>query len=511
MPKRKREDNPEELLTRYRDELHHALKAAKGFERQRLSKRVRDPKATADKKARLQNEIFVLKSLDLHQAAHAHLCSALLRFKSIAESPKLPAEIKAGIPKPDLTEDEKAALHNVTSSLCGRIEVRTVLDRAVAGICTAIGVPVPEKKGKGKKPAKDEATPGAKGKEKEQAKLKSGKGLESKIDVEEEERAIAELDDLLASSDDEGDAPNREALKRAARSRKPVPGDPDPMEIREDEDADEESDDAEVDDDDALDPMAITSDEGEDSGSDAGSDAGSDVGSDSGSESSFVGFDDQEPQLKTRTKRAKPPASDSGSDFGDNRVASPDSDAGSDSGSDSGSGPDVLPPRKKSKESKVAPITGPLTGSTFLPSLMGGYISGSGSDISDIDMAPRKNRRGQRARQAIWEKRYKQEALHLKKEAAAALTWGRDSGWDAKRGAVDGDSGKPWKRGIRNPLGARGQRGAEEPVVEQKKREPPVRKRDDEGPLHPSWEAKRKAKEQMEKSIAFQGTKITFD
>ncbi|KAK3349113.1 Bud-site selection protein [Lasiosphaeria hispida] len=499
MPKRKRtEDDPEELLTRYRDELHHALKVAKGFERQRLSKRVRDPKALADKKARLQNEIVVLKSLDLHQAAHAHLCSALLRFKSIAESPKLPAEIKAGIPKPELSEDEKTALHNVTSSLCGHIEVRTVLDKAIAGICNAIGVPVPEKKGKGKKPAQDEVASGPKeGDKKTRSKEKS------EVDVDEEERAIAELDDLLASSDDEGDAPDREVLKRAARSQKPAPRNLNPMEITEDEDADDESDDAEVDDDDILDPMAITSDEGED----AGSDAGSDSGSDSSSEASFDNFDDG-PQPRIKTKRPKAPASDSGSDFGDERIASPYSDAGSDAGSDSGS--DVIPPPKKAKKSMVAPITGPLTGSTFLPSLMGGYISGSGSDASDIDLAPRKNRRGQRARQAIWEKRYKQEALHLKKEAAAAAAGGRDSGWDAKRGAVDGESGKPWKRGIRNPLDARGQKGAEAPVVEGK-REPPVRKRDDEGPLHPSWEAKRKAKEQMEKSIAFQGKKITFD
>ena len=46
---------------RLRNELHHAMKAAKGFERQRQSKRLFDPKAPPDKKERIQKEIVVLK------------------------------------------------------------------------------------------------------------------------------------------------------------------------------------------------------------------------------------------------------------------------------------------------------------------------------------------------------------------------------------------------------------------------------------------------------------------
>ncbi|GAW05739.1 Bud-site selection protein [Lentinula edodes] len=65
-----------------------------------------------------------------------------------------------------------------------------------------------------------------------------------------------------------------------------------------------------------------------------------------------------------------------------------------------------------------------LTGeSTFLPTLSAGFVRGSDSDWSDkeedaADFGQKKNRRGQRARRAIWEKKYGKNANHKKKEAA---------------------------------------------------------------------------------------------
>lgn len=64
MPKRKREDDIEEVISKARGELHHALKLAKGFERQRQSKRLHDKKTEADKKARIEKEVVVLKVCD---------------------------------------------------------------------------------------------------------------------------------------------------------------------------------------------------------------------------------------------------------------------------------------------------------------------------------------------------------------------------------------------------------------------------------------------------------------
>lgn len=144
--------------------------------------------------------------------------------------------------------------------------------------------------------------------------------------------------------------------------------------------------------------------------------------------------------------------------------------------------------------------------SSFLPSLtMGGYISGSGSDIDDdIDVAPKKNRRGQRARQQIWEKKFGTKAKHLHGQKPK-----RNEGWDPKRGATDrGErpgrrSGKPGEKSAsdRRPTTANSQ-----PIGDVK-----VNHRDDSGPIHPSWEAAKKAKEAKAAVVAFQGKKVTFD
>ena len=478
MPKRKREDTPiDALFFRSRTDLFHALKTAKGFERQRQSKRLADRKLTPDKKGRIENEIVVLKSLDLQQTAHAHLCSSLLRFKAIAEAEKLPAEIKAGVPKPELTDEERAALHNVTSSLYNRVEVKKVVEKAVAEVCKALGVAVPEKgqrvRGKvdgeksskeGEKPVKvkggtEDGVKNGKGErtEKEEKGPKKGDKGED-VDEEEEEKAIAQLDKLLGLASDEdsdtGGEEDDDMLVKGRRKRPTSVMELDPMEITTDEEAggtDEE-----------LDPMEITTDE--------------EV---SGSEDEFNGFSDEGNQSS---------ASD---------------DEASDAESSASSSISRSPPAKKAATSKKASKPLKTTDSTFLPTLMGGYISGSES-ASDIDVAPeRRNRRGQRARQQIWEKKFGEKAKHLVEPQA------RDSGWDLKRGAVDGNS-KPWKRGVRNPLldkskgtGANEMRLGKEP--------PAPRTRDDTGPLHPSWEARKLAKEKELQTAPYAGKRITFD
>lgn len=65
MPKRKRseEQTLSSKLEKHYDEVFRALKTAKGFERQRLSKRQRDKDVTPDKLQRLDREVAVLKVL----------------------------------------------------------------------------------------------------------------------------------------------------------------------------------------------------------------------------------------------------------------------------------------------------------------------------------------------------------------------------------------------------------------------------------------------------------------
>nr|POE64926.1 protein bud22 [Quercus suber] len=175
---------------------------------------------------------------------------------------------------------------------------------------------------------------------------------------------------------------------------------------------------------------------------------------------------------------------------------------------DSDNGSESPPPTRKAAAAKSA---------TFVPSLsLGGYISGSGSDLDDeIDIAPpTKNRRGQRARQKIWEQKYGAKAAHLKDDKKKAQS-GRAQGWDMKRGATDGRERRGGGRG--GGLGGAGQGGHRSSKAARnnggnemaKKKDP--KHRDDGGPIHPSWEAAKKAKELRDKPVAFQGKKVTFD
>ncbi|KAG6918760.1 hypothetical protein DXG01_011951 [Tephrocybe rancida] len=86
----------------------------------------------------------------------------------------------------------------------------------------------------------------------------------------------------------------------------------------------------------------------------------------------------------------------------------------------------VLPPKKMKKAPAPIRATAKPAGmrSTFLPSLSVGFTRGESDDsdlseteikVADIDI--KKNRRGQRARRAIWEKKFGKDANHKKKEA----------------------------------------------------------------------------------------------
>lgn len=421
-----------------------------------------------------------MQSLDLHSVAHAHLCSALLRIKAVAESPRLPDEVKHGVPKPDISEEERAALHNVTSGLYNQPKVRATLDAAVADICRVLQVPVPDKKGKLKRGDKKSEAATKKDPEEQPADkaVKSVPG--EKRTKPEEKSAKGEAVPGNQSSDDdesewgglsEDDEEDEELVEKAlSRFEDRLGGFDSEEEVESD---DEEYDTANEE----LDPMEITDE--------------------SASEDSEAG------EPGTQSGLDEDASSDSGE--GSASVSVSESESESESDSDVSA---ISPPAKSSrKDSKKADQI--MRQGGMLPSLMGGYISGSESDASDIDLAPaaRKNRRGQRARQAIWEKKFKDRAKHLAQEKA-----GRDSGWDLKRGAVDGSDRTPWKKGIKTPFDRRpdNRHDKQEYAAPEPRRPRPPTKKDDEGPLHPSWEARKKAKE-AQQTAAFQGKKITFD
>lgn len=157
----------------------------------------------------------------------------------------------------------------------------------------------------------------------------------------------------------------------------------------------------------------------------------------------------------------------------------------------------------------------PLTGqSSFLPSLAVGYISGD-SEASDmeqgkngkkskggIDIAPRKNRRGQRARMAIWEKKYGKNANHLKREREAQK-----------------DGSMPRKGSLKPPFlawkGPKRTRSDQPSTTPQRHPRPatdtPSRRKAQktDAVIHPSWEAARKKKLQP-MVLPPMGKKIVF-
>ncbi|KAI5198170.1 Bud-site selection protein [Aureobasidium subglaciale] len=172
--------------------------------------------------------------------------------------------------------------------------------------------------------------------------------------------------------------------------------------------------------------------------------------------------------------------------------------------------PSPSPSRSPSPESDAPPARATKAGtSAFVPSLtMGGYWSGSESEAEDFeDGPPKKNRRGQRARQAIAEKKFGKSAKHLQNQEKANKN-DRNSGWDAKRGATD----RTGPRGARGAPRGRFERPGQDRAVRGDAAEPPKKKhRDDQGPIHPSWEAAKKAKEAKKVTAVFEGKKISFD
>ncbi|KAL8827340.1 MAG: hypothetical protein Q9170_007053 [Blastenia crenularia] len=175
-------------------------------------------------------------------------------------------------------------------------------------------------------------------------------------------------------------------------------------------------------------------------------------------------------------------------------------------------------PSRSARASKKASSNANAT--TFLPSLsMGGYWSGSEPATDDeggVDDTQRKNRRGQQERRLIAEKKHGQNAKHLREKNKAS---GRDKGWDARKGAQihDGRGNRGRNRGGSNHMaptphykmkGAASSSGANSDPVESRRATREAKEA--EGPLHPSWQAAKSAKEQKKAAI-FQGKKVLFD
>ncbi|KAJ5173272.1 hypothetical protein N7492_005865 [Penicillium capsulatum] len=410
--------------------ISRGLKTARGFERQKLSRREKTAKEQTNSttSARITEEINALKALDYQVTAERYLFKQLSKTKRIAESPAFKefAELKNVS-----TEAPKGpAEANVLARLFKSNPVKNVVPNTLAEIRKLLGV---------------DDVPAAK----------------------------------QGNPDNKKDAPSKDK-KEKSKSRK----------IEESESASEDNAPQKR----ARD-MSIS--EGEGSESEDFDRFAARLGPGSISEVSEPESESQAEDM--RAVKGQAPAAD---DISDSFSRSPSPTFSADS-----------PPPKKSKASKAS--AAPAQNTTFLPSLMmGGYWSGSEEvtdDEAETGPPKRKNRMGQQARRALWEKKYGGKANHIQQEQKQQKR-NRDSGWDTKRGATgSGPSGRGRGRGRGGGFGhPRGEVHLGPHPGPGPSMGGNPRGSLHTGPLHPSWEAKRREKEQNS-SVAFQGKKITFD
>ncbi len=497
--------------------LHRALKFARGFERQKLGRRQKAARENPQALLRLTEEVAVLKRLDLAKTAENHLFKQLVRTKRIREAPASVA-LHGEEAESKLKAIRAGAEANVVGRLMNSNPVREVLPQIMGKVYRCLGleeVPVTAKA----QTESEEASPPGRSKVRRAGSEKDGNGM---------------------NSDWEGLSPNRVDHHSGVSAVKSSDG------------STALSDDSVVA---SLDFQVSNSD------TDmaqyghrlASSPSASGPSSDDEEDETFRSrMFDLDPTLRPREAASISPSI--------SRSPSP-----------SHSKATTLPHPKPPLPAPAAPR--PQARTTFLPSLiLGGYFSGSDSDSksnsssnSDVNQfrkrnphapallaQPRKNRRGQRARQQIAEKKYGGSAKHLQKQQQqqqqTQIKPGRmagprhrddDAGWDPRKGATASKvaSNGPRKRGTarreaRRPAprtrGPQSSGANSEAITATRRRDrdhgvsradakakPKVKPKADPerepGPIHPSWEAARKRKAQSQRAMAlFSGTKITF-
>lgn len=158
------------------------------------------------------------------------------------------------------------------------------------------------------------------------------------------------------------------------------------------------------------------------------------------------------------------------------------------------------------------------TNTRLLPQLaMGYYSGGSDDDMSDYDAdkdqvvneatTQRKNRRGQRARQKIWEKKYGSAAKHVQVARTKELNEREQKRLEyEERCRKRAEKSQPTGSNIA-PLGERKPNQTGDTIALEVSSNVP---KPSTNSVHPSWEAKRLAEEKL-KNTKFTGKKITFD
>ncbi|PYH77674.1 BUD22-domain-containing protein [Aspergillus uvarum CBS 121591] len=434
------------------ESLAKALKLARGFERQKWKRREKKVKDEGKEGAveRMAEEAGILRDLDPIKTAQKYLYKQLLKTKRIAESPTF-KEFQEHMGSKLSAEGPKSNFEaNVTARLYKSTPVKNVFPGIMDGIRSLLKID-------DTKPAPSKATAEKKTKKDEKPKKKIAA---EEVSDSESEKGRSRLQRASGEGDGDVSMDDSESIDYAMYDGLLASGS-----------ENEDEDDA----DDIRRQMLGDGDDGDDDDEDD---------------------EEDEDDIDTRMLQRRAP-----SDMSISRSPSPEVDEEEESDS---------PPSKKAKPAQKGSAK-PATSTTFLPSLMmGGYWSGSESEAEDVDKEAaepprRKNRMGQQARRALWEKKYGAGANHVKQQQQKGRK-GRDGGWDPRKGATDGNSIPMGRR--RFDHGAGSAPGRPQHDGGRAQRGPP--KPQDDKPLHPSWEAAKKAKEQNA-TASFAGKKVVFD
>ncbi|KAI5814578.1 BUD22-domain-containing protein [Pyronema omphalodes] len=403
-----------------------ALKKVRGHETQKLVKRIKK-----DRTDRLEKELEAVKAIggeELHKIAEEHVLRCIGKKKRITLHPLWPKDLTI----PELKKEEEAKM-NVLSRLYGAPAVKEAVTEVLKGVEEAMGIKV-EAEAKTTKETADEDNTQSEENDKKEKKAKEANEKERKKPVTkagEEDEDDDEEDEEDEEEEEEGENLPEENLNEDDLWDRLM--DPNSKDFAAFEERIGASEDEDEGDDDNHDELTRTDDEWS-----------------GGSEAEDDDEDEKKaPELKKKTL--------------------------------------AVAAEKPKKATKAAPA--PPASSTFLPSLMSGYVSGGDSDPDaewheqnakrgPPEKKERKNRMGQQARRALWEKKFGARANHVRQQQ-------------------EKEQAKKLK--------------AEKKKMEKEQE----KKRIADAPMHPSWEAARKAKEKaaaMASAISKPlGKKITFD
>ncbi|KAK6351260.1 hypothetical protein TWF718_004427 [Orbilia javanica] len=439
--------------------LKRALKTAKGFEQQKLGKRIKAARKGKGKGGktqpttqkggqeksgnndnnnneveRLEKEIEALKHVDLMDLATRHLNKLLLKNRALSGSKYFPPEIAREVEELAKVPVPTGPVANVCARMLNANPVKESVKEIVANLARLLGVEGGAEDGKST--VKETETL------EEKKKVKESKaavhGADQKPENDEEDSG--EEDSERSPKDDSEDAVIHPSMLKNLAAKYLRNGGAVSSGESEDEDEDDER-------------IAWSS---EDGGEDDDEEDISDSEDDRPRGRSMSITPIPEDQLR-KIEALEEEALDI--DLSDDNEEEEEEEE-EEVVSDSETSP---PPSKKSEKSKakkqtapaLAPTpTEPIKSSSFFPTLMTGYISGSDSDGASDASAQnkskkskkkgppekkiRKNRMGQQARRALAEKMYGTGANHIKKakeekEAKVKLKEEKRKAWEEKQ------------------------------------------------------------------------------